>query len=629
MKVNTQDIIKIFLAIFLFCLTSCSTKKKNWVSRQYHNTTAKYNGYFNGNESIKAGVKKLHSSNIDDYTTTLPIFPTGDLNKSKKTHPYMDRAIKKGSIVIQRHSIKIKKKEYCKWIDDNYLMVGKAYFYKGLFDEAIKTFSFIKNEYKKNEIRFRASLWLLRAFVEKGDFSSAELELEEITKNKRFPDNLEQQVAVEAANYYMKKEDYSSAIEELKNAIKGIKRKRKKVRLNYILAQLYQESNNYTLAQKQYELVLKSNPEYEMAFNAKMNLARSLEEGNSDTQKMRQKLLKMIKDDKNKEYLDQMYFTIAEMDINSKDTVSAIKNYLLSTTSSVDNNSQKSLSFLALGKINFKRSLYKLAKTYYDSTIFYMDTDFRLHNQVNERHLVLSNLITNINTVELQDSLQRVAKLPKAEQNRIVNKIIQEEIKKEQKAAEEERLKKQMMYEIGRNKGREEQFGNNTSAGKWYFYNPATLSFGMSEFRKKWGKRKLEDDWRRKDKKSSIKFDADSTAIDSAATETQNKKTPNYYLSQLPKTDEDFENSDNKIKERGSVLFLLILLQVFNVPQLVSCISVDTRLRQAAIFYSSPERRIANVVSSHNFVRREKRGYLVRYCCHLHSPENQCKAIIA
>ena len=549
MKVKTQHIIKVFLAIHILFLTSCSTKKKTWLSRQYHNTTAKYNGYFNGNESIKAGVKKLHSSNIDDYTTILPVFPTGDLKKAKKIHSYMDKAIKKGSIVIQRHSIKIKRKEYCKWIDDNYLMVGKAYFYKGDFDEAIKTFSFIKNEYQKNEIRFRASLWLIRAYVEKGDFSSAELELEEILKNKRFPDNLEKKAAVVAANYYVKKEDYSAAIEELKNATKLIKRKRKKVRLNYILAQLYQESNNHALAQKYYELVLKSNAEYEMTFNAKMNLARSLESGNSNAKKMKEKLLKMTKDGKNKEYLDQIYFTIAEMDINSKDTASATKNYLLSTTNSLDNNSQKSLSFLALGKINFERGLYKSAKTYYDSTIFYMETDFRLYNQVNERHLILSSLITNINIVELQDSLQILAKLPKAEQNVIIEKIIKEEIKKEEKATENQRLNKQMMYDSGRNRAREDQFGNNTSGGKWYFYNPATLSFGVSEFRKKWGKRKLEDNWRRKDKKNAINFDVDSTVIDSTATETKNTKEPTYYLSRLPKTNEDFENSDNEIKK--------------------------------------------------------------------------------
>ncbi len=143
MKIN-KSLINTFLYLCLLVFFSaCSTKKKTWVSRQYHNTTAKYNGYFNGNESIKYGVKKINDSFEDDYSEVLPVFRIGDLKKSKSTLPYMDKAIQKGSIVIQKHSIKIRGKEYCRWIDDNYLMVGKAYFYKGDFDEAAKTFSFI------------------------------------------------------------------------------------------------------------------------------------------------------------------------------------------------------------------------------------------------------------------------------------------------------------------------------------------------------------------------------------------------------------------------------------------------------------------------------------------------------
>jgi len=549
MRLNTHHINLVVLLFLLLIFSSCSTKKKSWVNRQYHNTTAKYNGYFNGKESIKEGVKKLHLGNIDDYTSILSVFPTGDLKKAKKIHSYMDKAIKKGSIVIQRHSMKIKGKEYCKWIDENYMLVGKAYFYKGDFDESIKTFNFIKNEYNKNDVRFEAGLWLVRSHVEKKDFSSAKLELEELLKNKRFPDKLNKDLSIISSDYYVQKEDFQTAIEELNNATKLIKRKRKKVRLNYILAQLHQETNNYYLAQKHYEKVLKSNPKYEMAFNAKMNLARSLENGNSDIKKMKEKLFKMTKDDKNKEYLDQIYFTIAEMEINSRDTASAIENYTLSTVNSIENSSQKSLSFLALGKIDFKRGLYRSAKNYYDSTVFYMDTDFRMYREVNKTHIILSGLVENINVVELQDSLQMLASLPQPEQNIIINKVIQKEIEAEKSAAEEERLRNQMMYESGRNRGTEGQFGNNTSGGQWYFYNPATLSFGISEFRKKWGKRKLEDDWRRKDKKISTSFDVDSINTDSVAVETQNTKDPNYYLNQLPKTDEDFESSDSKIKE--------------------------------------------------------------------------------
>jgi len=547
-KIKNQYIIVGWLLAITLIFSSCSTKKKSWVNRQYHNTTAKYNGYFNGNESIKKGVKKIYKNYTDDYTTILPLYKTGNLAKEKKTHSYMDKAIKKGSIVIQRHSIKIRGKEYCKWIDDNYLLVGKAYFYKGEFDEAIKTFSFIKNEYNKNEIRFNASLWLVRSYVQKQDFIAAEMELDEIKNERKFPKKLDTELTKVSADYYLQQNNFSLALEQLKKLDKLIKRKRKKVRYNYIMAQIYQQYNNHKQAKKQYETVIKSNPEYEMAFNAKMNLAKSLESGSKDLEKMRQKLLKMIKDDKNKEYLDQIYYTLAEIDINNNDTLAAINNYLLSTINSVQNDPQKSLSFLSLAEIEYSRSKYSDSKIYYDSTIFYMDEDFRLYAQVKEKHNILVDLVRCLHIITMQDSLQMLAKLPAGELNRVINQIIQNEAKKEREQLENERAKQQIMYENNRNGGKGEQFGNNTSGGKWYFYNPATLSFGMSEFRKRWGKRKLEDDWRRKDKKISTNFDVDSTTVDSTISIAA-KNNPNYYLEKLPKTEEDFEASDTQIKE--------------------------------------------------------------------------------
>ena len=529
--------------------TGCSTKKKSWVSRNFHNTTAKYNGYFNGNESIKKGIKKLEEGFIDDYTAILPFFKTGDLKKSKKTHSFMDKAIKKGSIVIQRHSIKIKGREYCKWIDDNYLMVGKSYFYKGEFDDAIKTFSFIKNEYKKNEIQFDASLWLIRSLVEKQDFMTAELELEELKNNRRFPVKLEVELAKISADFYLQQANYPLALDQLAKIDKLIIRNNKKVRYNYIMAQIYQQTNNNKEATNKYVQVLKSNPDYEMVFNAKMNLARSLESGSQDTQKMRQKLIKMTKDEKNNEYLDQIYFTIAEMDVNNFDTLSAIDNYLLSAFNSIENNTQKSLSFLALARIAFNRSLYRISKSNYDSTLLYMPETFREYSAAKEKHETLQELVYHLNVISLQDSLQALALLSPAELSQAINILIQAEVKKEREALEEERSKQQMMYENNRNGGRGEQFGNNTSGGKWYFYNPATLSFGLSEFRKKWGKRKLEDDWRRKDKQIVNAFEIDSTKLDSVELVTQNRKDPNYYLEKLPKSQSDLEKSNEMIKE--------------------------------------------------------------------------------
>ena len=549
MQLKNPHISCILLLFFIFFGSSCSTKKKSWVNRQYHNTTAKYNGYFNGNESLKAGVKKLHLNHVDDFTTTISVFPTGDLKKAKKIHPSMTRAIKKGSVVIQRHSMKINGIEYCKWIDDNYLMVGKSYFYKGEFDEAIKTFSYINNEYKKNEIRFNALLWLIRSYTEKRDYSSALSLINELKTDRKFPKKLETDLALNTADLFIQKKDFISAESELRKILGLIKSKRKKVRINYVLAQLYQYSNNYALAKKHYKLVLNSNPEYEMTFNAKMNLARSLEGGDSDLKKIRKELLKMISDDKNKEYLDQLYYTIAEMDITNKDTLAAKDNYTLSTLNSIDNTTQKSLSFLALAEIDFKRGLYKSSFGYYDSTISYMPNDFRLYDKTNARKLVLEDLVLNINIVELEDSLQMLSGLSVSEQNTVFASIIQAEFEKERQAADEERLRQQNISENRFSNNRGEQFGNNTSGGNWYFYNPATISFGVSEFRKKWGTRKLEDDWRRKDKKYILNFDTDSISVDSTLIATKNTKDPKYYFDQLPKSKEEFNISDNQIKE--------------------------------------------------------------------------------
>ena len=222
----------LILIISLLFFSSCSTKKKSWVSRQYHNTTARYNGYFNGNQSVKQGLKKIDQSFEDDYSQILPIFKTGDLQKSKVAHSYMNKAIQKASVVIQKHSIKIRGKEYCKWIDDNYLLLGKSYFYKGDLEESLRSFSFLKENYKNSEISLLAEIWMARCFIEKKDFSSAENVLIELENNKRFPNKYKFDFNIVSADSYLRQQNYSLAADHLQTALKLVKRKKQKTRLN-------------------------------------------------------------------------------------------------------------------------------------------------------------------------------------------------------------------------------------------------------------------------------------------------------------------------------------------------------------------------------------------------------------
>ena len=536
-----------YIPIILFCLiiSSCSTKKKTFVHRKYHDITARYNGYFNGKESLKYGILKLEKAHKDDYSIILPIYKHNNITTSTSHHSYMDKSIKKGSLVVQNHSINIRNKEYCKWVDDSYFLVAKSYYFKGQFLDSKKTFKFIKNKWKNTDLSFESELWEAKCYLALGDHQTSENILENLQTKKKFPEKLNRDLHLTLADLYLKQNLFSDAADELKSACKLIKRKSNRARYYYIIAQIYQDAGNVKQSKKYFELVLKSNPEYEMVFNAKMNLARTLR-SKKDLSQMRANLIKMIKDEKNKDYLDQIYFTLAEMDIIDKDSVSAIENYNLSTKYSIDNDVQKSVSFLQLGKIYYNRSDYTLSKTFYDSAYVFMPEQHHYYEETEKTQKTLEKLVNHLTTISLEDSLQKLASLTESERREIIQSVIAEVVKKEQEELRQKQNRANRgMFDRG---GRNDNFGTNTSGGKWYFYNPATLSFGLSEFRKKWGKRKLEDDWRRANKKTLNTFDGDSTTHDKAKIQqNQDLKSEQYYLDQIPLTKKEVSVSNTKI----------------------------------------------------------------------------------
>ena len=550
MNSRTTQRLLIQSLILIMLLSSCSTKKNRWVNRQYHNTTAKYNGYFNGKESIKKGLNKINENSEEDYSQIITVFKEKDLSTYKSAHSYMDKAIRKGSVVIQRHSMKIKGKEYCKWIDDNYLMIGKAYFYKGEFDEALKTFLFIIDEFKKTETAYEAKIFALRAYSEKNDFLACEGIISELNKKRTLNKKTKLFKHTSIADCYLKQQNYSLATDELKQCIM-LSSKKQASRFKYILAQVYQKVGNQKNAYELFEDVIRESSDYEMTFNAKMNLAKSAIQTGINVKKSKEALKKMLKDDKNKEYLDQIYFTISEIEIAEMDTAASVSSLLNSTKYSLDNDVQKSLSFYNLAKIYYAKQEYRKAGVYYDSTIFYINKNDEKYAEISETSQNLNKLIANLDIVYLQDSLIALSVLPKNIQLERVNDIINNIIEEEKKAKEQKTLIQQSMYENNRY-GSREQFGSKTSGGKWYFYNPSTLSFGLSEFRKKWGKRKLEDDWRRGDKGVLNEFGEDTTLTSSQLNELKelsDKKNPNYYLSKIPKSEKEIIASNKKIKE--------------------------------------------------------------------------------
>ncbi len=546
---------------------SCSTKRNTALTRGYHNLTAHYNAFFNGREAYKEGIKKIDKTIKDDFTTFIPVFPISNETAAKSVSGDMETALTKAAKVIKLHSITAKPKrksgnlskkkkafynkaEFCNWVDDSWFLTGKSKLVNHDLYGAEEAFEYIIKEYSNEEIKYDASIWLARTYNDMGKYSDSKNILDRIEGEKEFPQRLFKDLTLSYADLYMKEKKYDDAIPKLKTALKLSHKKREKARYNYILAQLYQRSNQYTNASECYTEVTKLNPPYEMIFNAQINRATCFDLGSGNADQIRKQLNKMLKDDKNIEYKDQIYYAIANLYQKEKETGKALEYYKLSAQSSVSNSNQKALSYLAVADIYFGQQKYILSQSYYDSTMAFLDQKYIDYASVEAKSKNLSELVKSLLVIQNEDSLQRVAALPEKERNRLIDQLIAEVIKEEERKKQEEQ--QQQINSMLFQQNQQNQNLNTNAGGKWYFYNPATLSFGMSEFKKKWGNRKLEDDWRRKNKAVSMSANSDETAaITDSITKpaiTDNKKRE-FYLQYLPLNDSLLKASNTRVED--------------------------------------------------------------------------------
>ncbi len=578
--------------------TSCSQQKNRWINRAYHSTTTRYNIYFNGNESFKDGIFTIETANKDDYTKILPVFIYGDENTAKSAFPQMDNAIKKASKSVQRHSMYIKEVEYNEWIDDCYLLVGKSEFYKREYHKALLTFEYVAKDFKHKEIKHEAMLWLVRCYIELKDFdnankflnlvtadvvatekglaqktehkvvsaqkpaagkkengknkkskasskkpSEAEQKKKELAENHVFPQRLKADYSGVFADFYIRQNNYSQAISELRNCISQTKKKKRRVRLLYILAQLYQKTGNYEMAVHHYSQVLKMRPPYEMEFYAQINRAMAYDVGGGSGAEIKAQLRKMMKDEKNKEFFDQIYYALADIEIKEGNEEKGIEYLKTSTQKSVSNNNQKGLSFLRLADIYFAKKNYQPAQANYDSAVTFLNKDREDYSNIVSQRNNLTKLVKNILIIEREDSLQRLSGLSEKERNKIIDEMIQKIIDDE----DAQKQQQQQAMLAPQNKIQQQQ--NATTGTEWYFYNPATLGFGFAEFKKIWGDRIQEDNWRRKNKSiAAIGASGDDLVqLEDKDTSKANLKDRNYYLKNIPADKEKLNKSHNKM----------------------------------------------------------------------------------
>ncbi|HDP74951.1 MAG TPA: tetratricopeptide repeat protein [Bacteroidales bacterium] len=545
---------------------SCSSQKNTFMSRNYHNLTSYYNYYYNAYDNYKNGTLRAEKGINYNYTLNLPVLLIGESQVPGIVSGDMERTLNKCTMLLARHSITVKparKKntlspkekefmslnEYVRWARESWLLVGMAHTWKQDLPKARSSFEFVIRQFPGLPIWFEAQVWLARVAILEGDYVDAQDRLKSVESNRKRPRSKKFNHLLSStwAYYYQKQQQPEAMLPYLMKAIELAPKKNDRIRYTYILAQTLQQIGKNGEALIAYQKVLKLNPAYDMAFSARIQLiALSQKQGGE----LKRELIKLSKDAKNSDYLDQLYFTLGNLEQKDGNTDKAIEYYTLSARYSKSNSNQKGMSYLVLADYYFSRNDYTRAQAYYDSSYNSLDNTYPEFERIEQKAKYLNSLVENITTIKTEDSLLRVAAMPKEERDALIKAIIANIEVEEQRARamEQEDRNQSLLYQQSQRFRTE----NTQGGGKWYFYNQASLSYGQSEFQMKWGKRKLEDNWRRKNKR--VLSSDEVTVAGTGATTGQepqkqlSPKTPEYYLVNLPFSDSLKQLSIEKVK---------------------------------------------------------------------------------
>ncbi len=557
------------------------TKKYALPRRFLQNTLSHYNFYFNANEKLKAIVARAKETQKDTFDRLLNYY-SYNLNDTKLQKTDIDSVIEKASSGILLHDLR------SNWVDNFYLLIGKAYLLRQDYDSAEMTFNYINYEYapktkdkervltgsnsndlngnsvfsiatkEKRNIktvlferppsRNESFLWMIRAFIENQDYGSASGLVQTLRNDPVFPKRLHNDLDELTGYLFYKQQTYDSAAHYLAQSLSMADGKNDKSRREFLAGQLYELANNTTQAEEFYARSVKHTLDPVMEVYARLN---AIKVRKSDDPKVIDDniaaLLKMGRKDAYSDYRDIIFYFAGKMAIEKKGTEEAKTYFLKSTTYATNNIVQKNKSFLALADLSYQEKKYREASNFYDS-IGLGTLSIAEAEAITSRRDVLKKLVSHIENVETEDSLQFVAAMKPSDRDNFLKKLLR-------KLRKEQGLKDDGNFGNGSTTG----FNNNAptslfepASGEWYFYNNSVKSKGFNEFKRKWGTRPNVDGWRRSASLSTNPANPIRTAV-SNTTQPNSKKqvtdlTIDGLMANLPLTDSLVKTSNDTIQ---------------------------------------------------------------------------------
>lgn len=479
----------ILISIFIY---GCVANKDTTVDRRFQNLTAKYNYIYNANVLLSEYNENLLQSYNDNYEKTLPVYldPEPQINlvlTPGAANKQLDDVIIKGQTIIND-------KSFSNYIDDAYMLLGKANYLKGNYFIASEYFDYTAKTYNSDLKTFIMAMnWKARSQMELNNMVLADKIIDTML---RASDQLKKDLAeplATAAQMRIYQKRNKEAILFLESAIALPAEKQLRIRWRFILAQLQEKENNIQDAYANFTKVEKSNAPFEMYFHANLNRIKLRALLNGEKLNKEQQLLALLKDDKNTDYTDQIYYQVGELFSGEGNFVKAEENYHKSVLKSTRNQTQKALSYLRIADLNFKEfNNYIKAKLYYDSTVMILPKNFPDYDNIVKKADNLQYLTDRYTIISKEDTAQAFAKLPAAEREAKVKAYLTPKVEVSNTGGV---INNQFLNDPDF-PNRSLNTPNNTAGNTFYFNNNAAISNGFGDFKKRWGTRQLEDNWR-------------------------------------------------------------------------------------------------------------------------------------
>ena len=478
--------------LWVVSFTSCGNES-SWSYKAWHNTLAHYNIFFNGEQKWIETYQAVREGYKDDFRKPINLFNYGTLESLQGNLGAMDEVVKKASTMIDKHP-------KSKWVDDAYLLTGKAYLFKGDAIAAVNIFDFVASQYPDPKMQFQAKLWTVRALLLQGKIIDAEALAASIMKNPKLPKELLPTAQFSLGAIYHQQKKYQQSAELLQLALPRLKDRMDRYRTYFALGQAYQKTGDYAKAEKCYARVPRFNPPYDITFNSQIEQVSILSAQQRDFVKANKILNRMLKDDKNVEFKGQIYYRMALNELDAANTEKAILTLKKSIIESVIDKNQKTTSYLKIGDIYYQQRAYRDAGIYYDSANRVLDETHPDFELILAKNQIVTDLLEHLVRITQNDSFLRLA---------LDEDFLKEKIKAAKREEKEAAERAKEMLNRAKNNPAPNPFpsnpgmpmnpnlsGGNTGGSSFPFYNVVTRKNGIVEFKRLYGERPNVDFWK-------------------------------------------------------------------------------------------------------------------------------------